>query len=89
MGICYVLDHVRLPDFAGQQYDSDTLIRFDRRDMTNQQSMQVTAKQGTRIMFLGAVPWAQKSCYGGTLLQTITLRLSNRLEMGSSSPAFW
>lgn len=33
-------------------------------------------------MFLGAVPWAQKSCYGETLLQTITLRLSNRLEMG-------
>lgn len=44
MGICYILDHVRLPDFAGQQYDSDALIRFDRRDMTNQQSMQVTVK---------------------------------------------
>lgn len=82
MGVCYILDHVRLPDFAGQQYDPDALIRFDRRDMTDQQNIQLRTKQGIRIMFLGAVPWAQKSCYGGTLLQTITLKLSNRLEIG-------
>lgn len=44
MGICYVLDHVRLPDFADQQYDPDVLIRFDRRDMTDQQSVQLTVK---------------------------------------------
>ena len=60
MGICYILDHVRLPDFADQQYDPDVLIRFDRRDMTDQQNIQLRTKQGTRIMFLGAVPWAQK-----------------------------
>ena len=44
MGVCYVLDHVRPPDFAGQQYAPDALIRFDRRDMTDQQSVQLTVK---------------------------------------------
>lgn len=60
MGVCYVLDHVGPTDFAGQQYAPDALIRVDRPNMTDQQNIQLTTKQGTRIMFLGAVPWAQK-----------------------------
>lgn len=44
MGVCYVLDHVRPPDFAGQQYAPDALIRFDRPNMTDQQNIQLTIK---------------------------------------------
>lgn len=47
-------------DFAGQHYQQDELIRFDYADITNQQSVQISAKKGTRIMFLGGEPLAQK-----------------------------
>lgn len=46
--------------FAGQHYQQDELIRFDDADITDQQRVQLTAKKGTRVMFLGGEPLAQK-----------------------------
>lgn len=46
--------------FAGQHYQQDELIRFDDAAITDQQSVQLTAKKGTRVMFLGGEPLTQK-----------------------------
>lgn len=47
-------------EFAGKRYQQDELIRFDEVDITRQDCMQISAQQGTRIMFLGGEPLNQK-----------------------------
>lgn len=47
-------------DFADQHYKQDQLIRFDGSDRLNSKMIKISAKQGTRLMFLGGAPLAQK-----------------------------
>ena len=47
-------------DFADNSYQQDELLRFDEADINNQQSITITAKKGTRLMFLGGEPLKQK-----------------------------
>lgn len=46
--------------FAKQHYQQDELIRFDDADIINGESVQIFAKKGTRVMFLGGKPLDQK-----------------------------
>ena len=47
-------------DFAGRHVQQDELIRFADIDLSPQHSIQISAKKGTRIMFLGGEPLARK-----------------------------
>jgi len=47
-------------DFKGKSYEQDELIRFDEADITDKRNVQISAKKGTRIMFLGGEPLDQK-----------------------------
>lgn len=46
--------------FADQSYQQDELLRFDEVDIGDQQNVKITAKKGTRLMFLGGEPLKQK-----------------------------
>lgn len=46
-------------DFAGQHFEQDKLIRFDDADILDRKNVQITAKKGTRVMFIGGEPLAQ------------------------------
>lgn len=47
-------------EFCGQHYQQNELIRFDNADINGKHCVQVRAKQGTRLMFLGGEPLNQK-----------------------------
>ena len=47
-------------EFGDQHYQQDALIRFDEADITDKRCVQVRAKKGTKVMFLGGEPLNQK-----------------------------
>lgn len=46
-------------DYDGQQINQNELLRFDTADISNQKSIIITAKKGTRLMFIGGEPLQQ------------------------------
>ena len=44
----------------GQVYKKDQLLRFHRNDMTDNTSIKLVAKKGTRLMFIGGEPLNNK-----------------------------
>lgn len=47
-------------EFDGKQYKTDELLRFDEADLEGQKAIILTAKKGTRFMFLGGEPLDNK-----------------------------
>ena len=47
-------------EFKGKTYQQDELIRFDEADITDKRNVEISAKKGTRVMFLGGEPLNNK-----------------------------